>query len=835
MELYTPSMRQLNSHVGSKDGMELMFSSLEETSRFVFPAHIRVSMESQFLQAVRNKYDLNVTAMPPKYRQMADFHEYYSGSRHAPYLTIFIGGNHEASNHLFELYYGGWVAPNIYYMGAANILRLGPLRIAGISGIWKGYDYRKPHFERVPYNESESVSIFHVRELDVRKILSVRTQVDVGLSHDWPQGVEWKGDYKWLFQMKDRFEADANSGKLGSVAARQCLDRLRPSHWFSAHLHIKYPAVVQHGEYEWVRPSNESGPRNGARSRDLPSPGASTELKDQRARTLPGMHATPSVEARIPNHFESRRDKLKGENSSPSESTTNMSSNSKILPGQKHPAQAKVSAWQNFHVVASTREAEDTERLLREQRERRAEEERTGIRDSPQYTFDETWKQVQVNDDAGRDIASVSKLTRSVGGDSKIPNLDGCIESKLKRPRSITPEGVKMNGEMITPARLRYDLSNQLDGQMPGGGTMGTTTAKNADEIEIDLSDTSSENAGRDMTHSLSRLTKAVTADGFDDHSSQRKHTTLIKTAKSEGVMSDDSDEGGVKLDPTSPSFVPGAQKVDQPIPMEEVVEEAAAAAAMPRAIEVDEDGVSDAIRAQLMEISGSFAPGPSTQPVSGPVPLPAGITNTTTQFLALDKCEKGRDFLQLLELAPISEQGNGCSARPYKLQYDPEWLAILRVFAPELELSGGANDRTAQHKGDTYYQERIIEEEKWIEEHVVQGERLMVPENFSTTAPVYDPKEAVAITDHPHEYSNPQTTAFCELIGIENKFDVSEAVREIRRAQGPRPADRGSYRGGRGGGGRGGYNGGGGGGYNGGRGGRGRGRGGRGQGRGRW
>lgn len=35
----------------------------------------------------------------------------------APVLTIFIGGNHEASNYLQELPYGGWVAPNIYYMG----------------------------------------------------------------------------------------------------------------------------------------------------------------------------------------------------------------------------------------------------------------------------------------------------------------------------------------------------------------------------------------------------------------------------------------------------------------------------------------------------------------------------------------------------------------------------------------------------------------------------------------------------------------------------------------------------------------------------------------------
>ena len=57
-------------------------------------------------QAVRNAYDLNCVSMPPKYRKMGDFHEYYSGQRTAPYLTIFVGGNHEASNYSFELYYG---------------------------------------------------------------------------------------------------------------------------------------------------------------------------------------------------------------------------------------------------------------------------------------------------------------------------------------------------------------------------------------------------------------------------------------------------------------------------------------------------------------------------------------------------------------------------------------------------------------------------------------------------------------------------------------------------------------------------------------------------------
>ncbi len=186
-------------------------------------------------------------SVPFKYRTIGDFHEYYSGVRKAPYLTIFVGGNHEASNHLWELYYGGWVAPKIYYLGAANVIRVGPLRVAGLSGIWKGHDYNKPHHERLPYSQNDLKSIYHVRELDARKLLQIKTQVDVGISHDWPRGVEWMGDWKALFAKKDLFEADARAGTLGSAAAKYVMDRLRPPHWFAAHLHCKFAAGVKYG------------------------------------------------------------------------------------------------------------------------------------------------------------------------------------------------------------------------------------------------------------------------------------------------------------------------------------------------------------------------------------------------------------------------------------------------------------------------------------------------------------------------------------------------------------------------------------------------------------
>lgn len=233
-------------------------------------------------------------SVPLKYREIGDFHEYYSGARKAPYLTIFVGGNHEASNHLWELYYGGWVAPKIYYLGAANVVRVGPLRIAGLSGIWKGYNYNKPHHERLPYNQDDVKSIYHVRELDVRKLLQVGTQVDVGISHDWPRGIEWMGNWKALFAKKDLFEADARAGTLGSSAAKYVMDHLRPPHWFAAHLHCKFPAVVKYGGRSDTTFKEGPGPeRNG--NLDVEPPGAKDidEIDGSLDDTSP-KHPTPA-------------------------------------------------------------------------------------------------------------------------------------------------------------------------------------------------------------------------------------------------------------------------------------------------------------------------------------------------------------------------------------------------------------------------------------------------------------------------------------------------------------------------------------------------------------
>lgn len=187
-------------------------------------------------------------SVPRKYRQLGDFHLYYSGKRRAPVLTLVIGGNHEASNYLSELHSGGWLAPSIYYLGAGNVLRYGPLRIAGLSGIFHRGDYHKPHHERLPYEREEVRSVYHVRHCDISKLLDVRSPVDIGLSHDWPRRVEYHGDCERLFAERPHFLKSARADNLGSEPAERVLNHLRPRFWFSGHMHVGFRATVHHDD-----------------------------------------------------------------------------------------------------------------------------------------------------------------------------------------------------------------------------------------------------------------------------------------------------------------------------------------------------------------------------------------------------------------------------------------------------------------------------------------------------------------------------------------------------------------------------------------------------------
>ena len=100
-------------------------------------------------QACRTVDDLSCMSCPMKYRDMGTFYKYYFGHIKMNIPMIVIGGNHEASNHNYlELYYGGWLAENIYYLGNVGSIIFGGLRITGVSGIFKYHSFDEKKYKR---------------------------------------------------------------------------------------------------------------------------------------------------------------------------------------------------------------------------------------------------------------------------------------------------------------------------------------------------------------------------------------------------------------------------------------------------------------------------------------------------------------------------------------------------------------------------------------------------------------------------------------------------------------------------------------------------------------
>jgi lariat debranching enzyme len=90
---------------------------------------------------------------------MVTFWKYYSGEAVAPIPTIFVHGNHEASN--------------IYFMGFCGVVNFAGIRIAGYGGIYNKGNFHKGRFETCPLNEKTMRSLYHCREYEMFQLLQV--------------------------------------------------------------------------------------------------------------------------------------------------------------------------------------------------------------------------------------------------------------------------------------------------------------------------------------------------------------------------------------------------------------------------------------------------------------------------------------------------------------------------------------------------------------------------------------------------------------------------------------------------------------------------------------
>lgn len=203
-------------------------------------------------QTIRHYDDLICLSVPDKYKKIGDFHEYYSGKKKVPVLTIFVGGNHEASNYLMTLPYGGWVCENFYYLGYAGVINFKGLRIAGVSGIYNHWNHNRGRYETMPLNQDTIKSVYHTRQLDIFRLQLLckranQNPIDMFLSHDWPRRVYDYGNKNQLMKFKPGFRKDIESRDgLGNPMTESLLKQLKPKRWFAAHLHCKFFATITH-------------------------------------------------------------------------------------------------------------------------------------------------------------------------------------------------------------------------------------------------------------------------------------------------------------------------------------------------------------------------------------------------------------------------------------------------------------------------------------------------------------------------------------------------------------------------------------------------------------
>ncbi|KAG8895269.1 hypothetical protein FRC00_007671, partial [Tulasnella sp. 408] len=157
----------------------------------------------------------------------------------------------------------------MYYLGAAGVVQFNGIRIAGLSGIYKERDYKIGHYERLPYDQSDFIPIFTSREPNELTQIIKLSSVDICLSHDWPQYIERHGNYNDLMRRKPHFRPDSETGKLGSPPLLEVLKKVKPSRWFSGHMHCKFEATFRHGGSPTTAEASSSGSAVTATSRGV--------------------------------------------------------------------------------------------------------------------------------------------------------------------------------------------------------------------------------------------------------------------------------------------------------------------------------------------------------------------------------------------------------------------------------------------------------------------------------------------------------------------------------------------------------------------------------------
>ena len=178
----------------------------------------------------RNEADLATMAAPAKYRKLGDFPMFARGEAQFPWPIFFIGGNHEPYGWLETLSSGGEVAPNCHFIGRANVVSVGELCVAGLSGIYKPELFASPRPDVSHFGKKSNKEWIGWNEGDIERLLELG-RADVLLLHEWPSA----------FDSTQRHPPD----EAGRGWIEMLLESLRPKMIFCGHLHGRYRSATR--------------------------------------------------------------------------------------------------------------------------------------------------------------------------------------------------------------------------------------------------------------------------------------------------------------------------------------------------------------------------------------------------------------------------------------------------------------------------------------------------------------------------------------------------------------------------------------------------------------
>lgn len=142
-------------------------------------------------------------------------------------------------------------------------------------------------------------------------------------------------------------------------------------------------------------------------------------------------------------------------------------------------------------------------------------------------------------------------------------------------------------------------------------------------------------------------------------------------------------------------------------------------------------------------------------------------LTDLMTQFLALDQCLPRLQYLSIVHIPTLDEkQVSGDS----KLEYDLEWLAVLRKTH---HLSAATCENAVDVDLPPDIKHTVTDEEiEWVRDRLRPGGGVTIPLNFEVTVPPHvepAPGEPLFLPPPLPRMGNPQTDRLLELLQLEH------------------------------------------------------------------